>query len=143
MRRGKRYQAWIAKKSQKSGKSMIKAAAKVIEYQKQKIAFFIEEVDKEDKLARETVAYYQRTILVIEAFLKIGPAEDRWQIIDEFSKRIKLLEKGLKTRQKSKEYLRQKQWAPTEVVEASVTGDLRKLWDKYQEGANDEISSSL
>ncbi len=133
MRRGKRYEAWIAGKAEKACPNMLESTKEVIFEHSQRIADFIKNADKEDALAYETIAHYERTVYVIKAFIDVSGAKDKWGIVDEFERKIKILGDGLMARNVSRVFLEQKEYTPEQVLDASLNGTLKVLWDHYSQ----------
>lgn len=133
IRKGIRYQAWLRNKSPKVCKAMLEAAKEAVRERLQKMANYIEEARMEDAQALEVVDYCNRTLYVISAFMQIGLAEDRWGVADKFQERAGILEKGLASRKKSYEYLEMKKYNLGDIVESSVQGVLRDLWQISKE----------
>ncbi len=140
MCRGKRYQAWIADKAMKACPKMLEVAADAVVSHSQKIADFIEEAGKEDALALETIAHYERTLYVIKAFMDVSEAEDEWGIVSGFEEKIKILKDGLMARNVSRVFLEQKEYTPEQIIEASLQkGALKDLLDYYLERNDDNV----
>lgn len=140
MRRGKRYETWLNEKSEKACPAMLEATHEVMAERTKKIVEFLEDAEKDDISAREMIAYYERTVYVINAFMAVSDAEaeDKWGIVQGFEGKIGLLRKGLAARSKSREYLETKEYTPEQILEASLQkGALKDLLDCYLE-RNDE-----
>ena len=133
MRRGKRYEAWIAEKAEKACPYMLASTKEVIADHSQRVASFVRNVDKEDHMAYEAIAHYECTVYVIKAFIDVSGAEDKWGIVDGFERKIGLLARGLAARNKSREYLETKEYTPEQVLDASLNGTLKVLWDHYSQ----------
>lgn len=133
VRRGKRYQDWLCDKSLKACKLMLEAAGEAVSKRSRKMANYIEEAKSEDVLAVEVIARCNRTLYILDAFRTVGSAEDRWGVANKFQERVAILEKGLASRKRSYEYLEMKKYNLGDIVENSVQGALRDLWQNFKE----------
>lgn len=138
MRRGKRYQAWLKEKAGPVCPTMLEATLEVMTERSRKIAKFLEDAEKDDVAAREVIVHCERTIYVINAFIAVSDAEDKWEIVQGCVEKIGLLRRGLDARDKSREYLETKEHTSEEILDASLQdGALKDLLDVYL-GRNDD-----
>lgn len=133
MRRGKRYETWLNEKSEKACPAMLEATHEVMAERTKKIVEFLEDAEKDDISAREMIAHYERTVYVINAFIAVSNAEDKWEIVQGFEEKIGLLRKGLEKRDRSREYLVTKEHTSEEILDASLQDDgaLKDLLNYY------------